>query len=201
VTPTAIAYAATLAVVGVGIEPRVPPFAPTIAQANGVLVERAVSARALTDVHAAGYVAKPSCTRSSDELSVEHFNNAKTQGPVRRRGQFSAPPPRMTTSTAFWSDQYEHKLEVRRPCHEVGRLRCPGSTEGGRLIAFYRWRDCCRPPSGLDRGGDPELDTDAEMAACARLVAMGARPCRVISWPTSVGTCGRSPATRRCRPG
>jgi hypothetical protein len=29
---------------------------------------------------------------------------------------------------------------------------------------------------GLDRGGDPELDTDGEMAAGARLVASRARP-------------------------
>jgi len=29
---------------------------------------------------------------------------------------------------------------------------------------------------GLDRGGDPELDLDGEMAASARLVAARARP-------------------------
>jgi hypothetical protein len=29
---------------------------------------------------------------------------------------------------------------------------------------------------GLNRGGDPEIDRDGEMAACARLVAARARP-------------------------
>jgi hypothetical protein len=29
---------------------------------------------------------------------------------------------------------------------------------------------------GLDRGGDPELDRDSEMAACARLVSSRAKP-------------------------
>jgi hypothetical protein len=29
---------------------------------------------------------------------------------------------------------------------------------------------------GLDRGGDPEAETDSEMAACARLVAQRATP-------------------------
>jgi hypothetical protein len=33
-----------------------------------------------------------------------------------------------------------------------------------------------RAAVGLDRCGDPELDRDGEMAACARLVATGARP-------------------------
>jgi hypothetical protein len=33
-----------------------------------------------------------------------------------------------------------------------------------------------RAAIGLDRGGDPELDRDSEMAACAHLVAARARP-------------------------
>ena len=33
-----------------------------------------------------------------------------------------------------------------------------------------------RAAVGLDRGGDPELDTDGEMAAAASLVAARARP-------------------------
>jgi hypothetical protein len=33
-----------------------------------------------------------------------------------------------------------------------------------------------RATVGLDRGGDPELDTDGEMAAAARLVAARAHP-------------------------
>jgi hypothetical protein len=33
-----------------------------------------------------------------------------------------------------------------------------------------------RAAVGFDRGGDPELDQDGEMAACARLVSARARP-------------------------
>jgi hypothetical protein len=33
-----------------------------------------------------------------------------------------------------------------------------------------------RAAVGLDRGGDPELDRDSEMAAAARLVAVQAQP-------------------------
>jgi hypothetical protein len=35
--------------------------------------------------------------------------------------------------------------------------------------------DQIRAAVGLDRGGDPELDTEGEMAACARLVAQRTR--------------------------
>jgi hypothetical protein len=37
-----------------------------------------------------------------------------------------------------------------------------------------------RAAVGLDRGGDPELDTDGEMAACARLVATQAKPAPAV---------------------
>jgi hypothetical protein len=48
--------------------------------------------------------------------------------------------------------------------------------EEGRLIGFYMVGGFVRAAVGLDRGGDPELDSDSEMAACARLVAVQARP-------------------------
>jgi hypothetical protein len=37
-----------------------------------------------------------------------------------------------------------------------------------------------RAAVGLDRGGDPELDLDSEMAACARLVSAQARPAPAV---------------------
>jgi len=37
-----------------------------------------------------------------------------------------------------------------------------------------------RAAVGLDRGGDPELDVDSEMAASARLVAARARPAPAV---------------------
>jgi hypothetical protein len=46
----------------------------------------------------------------------------------------------------------------------------------GQLVGFYLVDGVARGAVGLDRGGDPELDRDSEMAACARLVAVRARP-------------------------
>ena len=51
-----------------------------------------------------------------------------------------------------------------------------GSVEEGKLIGFYLVDGEVRAAVGLDRGGDPELDLDGEMAASARLVSTRARP-------------------------
>jgi Reductase C-terminal len=45
-------------------------------------------------------------------------------------------------------------------------------------VGFYLLEGRLLAAIGLNRGGDPELDTDSEMAACARLVGQRARPAR-----------------------
>ena len=49
-----------------------------------------------------------------------------------------------------------------------------------QLVGFYLVDGVVRAAIGLDRGGDPELDRDSEMAACVRLVAARARPARGV---------------------
>ena len=51
-----------------------------------------------------------------------------------------------------------------------------GLDADAKLIGFYLVDGVIRAAVGLDRGGDPELDLDGEMAACARLVSARARP-------------------------
>ena len=55
-----------------------------------------------------------------------------------------------------------------------------GSVAEGRLIGFYLVDGVVQAAAGLDRGGDPELDLDGEMAACARLVRARARPAPAV---------------------
>ncbi|HEX9539878.1 MAG TPA: oxidoreductase C-terminal domain-containing protein [Streptosporangiaceae bacterium] len=55
-----------------------------------------------------------------------------------------------------------------------------GSLDEGKLIGFYLVEGVVRAAVGLDRGGDPELDLDGEMAACARLVAARAQPAPAV---------------------
>ena len=55
-----------------------------------------------------------------------------------------------------------------------------GSLADRKLIGFYLVGGVVRAVVGLDRGGDPELDLDGEMAAAASLVAGQARPASAV---------------------
>jgi 3-phenylpropionate/trans-cinnamate dioxygenase ferredoxin reductase subunit len=76
----------------------------------------------------------------------------------------------------FWSDQYEHKIEYVGHVTKWDEFVVRGSLADGKLIGFYLVGGIVRAAVGLDRGGDPELDLDGEMAACSRLVSARARP-------------------------
>ena len=76
----------------------------------------------------------------------------------------------------FWSDQYEHKLEYAGHATEWDDFVIRGSLEDGELVGFYLQEGRLLAAVGVDRGGDPELDTDSEMAAAARLVGMRTEP-------------------------
>ena len=61
------------------------------------------------------------------------------------------------------------------------------------MLGFYLREGELQAAVGLDRGGDPEAESDSEMAACAQLVAARARPAaaqladeRVDLWSLSV---------------
>ena len=94
-----------------------------------------------------------------------------TAGP--RPGPCSARPPPTTDLYTFWSDQYEHKIEYVGHVTSWDEFVVRGSVEEGKLIGFYLVDGEVRAAVGLDRGGDPELDLDGEMAASARLVRPG----------------------------
>jgi 3-phenylpropionate/trans-cinnamate dioxygenase ferredoxin reductase component len=161
------------AVVGIGIEPDVPNFASAVALENGVLVDELCRASA-ADVYAAGDVANhlhPLFGR----VRVEHFNNGEKMGRAAARSMLGSTDPYDYLHT-FWSDQYDHKLEYAGHTTSWDEFVIRGSLEEGRLIGFYLREGLLQAAVGLDRGGDPEEDTDSEMAACARLVGMRARP-------------------------
>jgi 3-phenylpropionate/trans-cinnamate dioxygenase ferredoxin reductase subunit len=166
--------ACDFAVVGVGIEPESPTFtAPGVAQSNGVLVDELCRASA-PDVYAAGDVANhlhPVFGR----VRVEHFNNAEKQGRAAARSMLGSTTP-YDYIHSFWSDQYEDKLEYVGHATNWDAFVIRGSLDERRLLGFYLLDGQLRAAVGLNRGGDPELDHDEEMAACARLVEVRARP-------------------------
>jgi 3-phenylpropionate/trans-cinnamate dioxygenase ferredoxin reductase subunit len=161
-------------VAGVGIEPVVPAITgQPVVQDNGVLVDALCRASA-ADVYAAGDVANllhPLFGR----VRVEHYNNAEKQGAAAARSMLGSAAPYDYLYT-FWSDQYEHKLEYVGHVTGWDDFVVRGSLAEGKFVGFYLVKGIVRAAVGLDRGGDPELDPDQEMAAAARLVAAEARP-------------------------
>ena len=173
-TANGIRVACDFAVAGIGIEPVVPAVAgQSIALDNGVLVDELCRASA-ADVYAAGDVANhhhPLFGR----VRVEHYNNAEKQGAAAARSMLGSDAP-YDYIHSFWSDQYEHKLEYVGHATKWDEFVVRGNLKEGRLVGFYLVNGVVRAAVGLDRGGDPELDRDCEMAAAARLVAAAARP-------------------------
>ncbi len=162
-------------VAGVGIRPEIPEIA--VEQQNGILTDERCRASA-PDVYAAGDVANhlhPLFGR----VRVEHYNNGEKMGAAAARSMLGSTAPYDYLYT-FWSDQYEHKIEYAGHVTKWDEFVVRGSLADRKLIGFYLVDGVVRAVVGLDRGGDPELDLDGEMAAAARLVAAQARPAPAV---------------------
>ncbi len=162
------------AVAGVGIVPDIPAVAgSSIALDNGILADELCRTSA-ADVYAAGDVANQ-LHPLFGRVRVEHFNNAEKQGAAAARSMLGSAAP-YDYIHSFWSDQYEHKIEYVGHVTTWDEFVVRGRVAEGKLVGFYLVDGVVRAAVGLDRGGDPELDHDSEMAASARLVAARARP-------------------------
>jgi len=174
VTGSGKRVACDFAVVGVGIAPEVTALAgSSIGQENGVLTDERCRTSA-PGVYAAGDVANHQHPLFG-RIRVEHFNNAEKQGAAVARIMLGSADPYAYVHT-FWSDQYEHKIEYVGHAATWDDFVVRGSMTEGKLVGFYLLDGVVRAAVGLDRGGDPELDHDGEMAAAGRLVAQRARP-------------------------
>ncbi len=175
VTAAGHRIACDFAVAGVGIEPDIPAVGVT--RENGVLADELCRASA-PDVYAAGDVANQ-LHPLFGRIRVEHFNNAEKQGAAAARAMLGSTAPHDYLHS-FWSDQYEHKIEYVGHAATWDEFVVRGSAEEGRLIGFYLTGGVVLAAAGLDRGGDPELDVEGEMAASARLVSRRARPAPAV---------------------
>jgi 3-phenylpropionate/trans-cinnamate dioxygenase ferredoxin reductase subunit len=163
--------ACDLVVVGIGIAPAVEALAGSgIACENGILVSERCQTN-VPGVFAAGDVANllhPVFGR----VRVEHYNNAEQQGRALARALLGDPQP-YDYIYSFWSDQYEHKLEYVGYAKRWERVVLRGSYESRNFLAFYLTQGVLQAVFGLNRGGDPELEPDADLRVCQRLI--GAR--------------------------
>jgi len=171
VTATGHRIPCDFAVAGIGIQPDIP--AVPVAQENGILADELCRASE-PDVYVAGDVANQ-LHPLFGRVRVEHYNNAEKQGAAAARSMLGSTDPYDYLYT-FWSDQYEHKIEYVGHVATWDEFVVRGSVAERKLIGFYLVGGVVRAAVGLDRGGDPELDADSEMAAAARLVAARARP-------------------------
>jgi 3-phenylpropionate/trans-cinnamate dioxygenase ferredoxin reductase subunit len=174
VTAAGERVACDFVVAGIGIEPELPAFAGSSpAQSNGLLVDEHCCA-SVPDVYGAGDVANhlhPVFGR----VRVEHYNNAEKHGRAAARSMLGACAP-YDYIHSFWSDQYEHDIEYVGHATNWDQFVVRGSLEDRKLLGFYLREGELLAAVGLDRGGDPEAESDSEMAACARLVAVRAKP-------------------------
>jgi 3-phenylpropionate/trans-cinnamate dioxygenase ferredoxin reductase subunit len=166
------------AVAGIGIVPEVAAVAgSSIAQDNGILADELCRTSA-ADVYVAGDVANQLHSLFG-RVRVEHYNNGEKQGAAAARSMLGSTAP-YDYIHSFWSDQYEHKIEYVGHVAKWDDFVVRGSLDEGKLVGFYLVDGVVKAAVGLDRGGDPELDRDSEMAACVRLVAGQARPARGV---------------------
>jgi len=178
VTGSGMRVPCDFAVAGVGIVPVAPAVAGSaVEQASGILTDELCRTSA-ADVYAAGDVVNhlhPLFGR----VRVEHYNNAEKQGAAAARSMLGSEAPYDYVYT-FWSDQYDHKIEYAGHATAWDDFVVRGSVADGKLVGIYLLDGLIQAAVGVDRGGDPELDADSEMAACARLVAQRARPARSL---------------------
>lgn len=174
ITKSGRVIACDFAVVAVGIKPNVEVLHGSgVAVDNGVLVDADCRTN-VPDVFAAGDVANhlhPLFGR----IRVEHYNNAEKQGAAAAKSMLRGGQDYAYLHT-FWSDQFAHKIEYAGHVRRWDEFAVRGSLDDRRLVGFYLVEGVLRAAVGLNRGGDPELDQDGEMAKAARLVAKAARP-------------------------
>jgi 3-phenylpropionate/trans-cinnamate dioxygenase ferredoxin reductase component len=170
--------ACDLAIVAVGIEPNVEIVKGSgVATRDGILVD-ATCRTNVVGIFAAGDVANhlhPIFGR----VRVEHYNNAEKQAVAAARSMLGSRTA-YRYMHSFWSDQFEHKLEYVGHARKWDRFVFRGSLEERKFVGFYRQAGKLRAAVGLNRGGDPEMDKEGELAKAGRLIANGARPSQLL---------------------
>jgi 3-phenylpropionate/trans-cinnamate dioxygenase ferredoxin reductase subunit len=124
-------------VIGVGVRPAVDWLEGSgLALDNGVLVDEQCRTN-LTDVYAAGDVARWWHPTLGERLRVEHFDNAQLQGQAAARAILGRAEP-YAPVPYFWSDQYDLNLQYVGHARGDDEIVLRGTIESGSWTAFYR---------------------------------------------------------------
>lgn len=124
----------TIAVVGIGLDPRLGILGDV--DTHDGLVTNEFCQTSIGDIFAAGDVARSWRPRLGRHLRLEHFDNAQLQGAAAGRsmcGKMSAYDP----IPFFWSEQYEFDLQYYGSSHEWDEVVLRGDPSQGSFLAFY----------------------------------------------------------------
>ena len=138
-------------VAGVGIEPVVDlAVAAGLEVDNGILVDQQ-GVTSHPDVFAAGDVANQDHPLLGRRVRVEHFDNALKQGAAVGKSMLGATDP-IGDVHWFWSDQYDHNLQMVGHALSWDGIEVRGSLEDRDFVAFYVKDGIVEAVAGLDRG-------------------------------------------------
>ncbi len=138
--------------IGIGIEPNVDLAAAAGAAIdNGVLVDGSLRT-SVENLYATGDVANHEHPLFG-RLRVEHFDSALKQGPTAARAMLGKPEPHADPHW-FWSDQYEHNLQMAGIVGAADKVVTRGSMEERSFVRFSLEDGVLNAALGLNRGKD-----------------------------------------------
>ena len=106
----------------------------------------------MSGIYAAGDVARWHNERFDQVMRVEHWENAVEQGAYVARRIMGFEDESFTPVPWFWSDQYEHKIQLAgRPSPGDTLQIITGSVDENRFAAIYGRGDSLTGVFGLNR--------------------------------------------------
>jgi 3-phenylpropionate/trans-cinnamate dioxygenase ferredoxin reductase subunit len=138
-------------VVGIGITPNV-----SVAETSGLhvhdgIVVDAQGRTSVSNIYAAGDVARRYSQRAGRHVRVEHFDNANKQGAAVANTMLGRDAA-SDEANWFWSDQYEHNIQFLGTATSEVVIR--GDADGLDFTAFYLDGGVVCGAFTIDRGED-----------------------------------------------
>jgi 3-phenylpropionate/trans-cinnamate dioxygenase ferredoxin reductase component len=153
VTDSGLRLECDLAVVGIGITPNTDLVDETdVVVGNGIVVDERCRTN-VAGVYAAGDVANHFHPLFGRRMRVEHWDNALKQGAAAARAMLGHGGP-FADPHWFWSDQYDHNLQMVGDPLGADDPVIRGSLEDRDFVAFYLRDGIVRAVASLDRPKD-----------------------------------------------
>lgn len=158
---------ADVVVVGIGVTPNVDLAQEAeIGCHDGILVD-ALCRTSAAPIYAAGDCARREDPLTGEQMRVEHWDNAVAQGAAAARAMLGKTEP-FAHVPWFWSDQYEHSIQMSGHAPRWDRIVTRGDLAAGDGLAWYLDGDRLRAVMGIGRNRD--------VRAARTLIELGVTP-------------------------